>query len=209
MIKRLLQLSGLLALALAVTGLWAGLAGNSKDAKRKVRPQIGQQADAELGPYLSTEEMAVRADLIAIGRCVETRSNWFGRNLFTLATVSISDVVKGDQQSSVTVALPGGVDARRKFPVAMSYSGAPAIQPDEEVFLFLNAKDRIPEAYEVVGYSQGKLENDLAQSDQAGHEEWRRVVQGDAESDFTVRVQGAGQGPSHAQIIAAFHVGRS
>lgn len=157
MIKRLLKLSGLLVLALAVTGLWAGLARDSNDSKRKVRPRIGQPADAELGAYLSTEEMASQADLIAVGRCVETRSQWFGRNLFTLATVSISEVVKGDQQSSVIVALPGGVDARRKFPVAMSYTGAPTMQPDEEVFLFLNAKERVPEAYRVVGYSQGKL----------------------------------------------------
>jgi hypothetical protein len=113
--------------------------------------------DAELGAYLSIEKMASQSDLIAVGRCAETRSQWFGRSLFTLATVSISEVIKGDQQSSVTVALPGGVDVNRKFPVAMSYTGAPTMQPDEEVFLFLKAKDRIPEAYGVVGYSQGKL----------------------------------------------------
>lgn len=155
--KRLLKPSSLLVLTFAVIGWWAGFARNSNDSKRGAKPRIGQSVDAELGAYLSTEEMASQADLIAIGRCTETRSQWFGRSLFTSATVSISEVVKGVQQSSITVALPGGVDVKRKFPVAMSYTGAPTMQPDEEVFLFLTGIKQIPEAYGIVGYSQGKL----------------------------------------------------
>jgi hypothetical protein len=101
--------------------------------------------------------MTEQSDFIGIGRCVDTRSEWVGRSLVTLAKVSITEVIKGEQQEAITVALPGGVDANRKFPVQMTYPGAPTIMADEEVFLFLVSEDQIPEAYTVVGYSQGKF----------------------------------------------------
>jgi hypothetical protein len=106
---------------------------------------------------LSNEELASQADLIAVGKCVETHSQWFGRTLATLATVSVSEVVKGDPTSSVVVALPGGVDANRRFPVAMTYPGGPTMVEQEDVFLFLVAEDQVPGAYAILGYAQGKF----------------------------------------------------
>ena len=53
--------------------------------------------------------------------------------------------------------LPGGADANRKFPVAMSYPGAPKITPGEDVFLFLNANPDFGNGYVVAGFAQGKF----------------------------------------------------
>jgi hypothetical protein len=82
---------------------------------------------------------------------------WVDRTLITLATVSVSESLKGNETSSLVVALPGGVDANRKFPVAMTYPGAPQLRPGENVFLFLTAADEVPGSYTVAGFSQGKF----------------------------------------------------
>ena len=62
------------------------------------------------------------------------------------------------RQRTLTVGVPGGVDANRKFPIAMTYPGAPRIAPDEEVFLFLvRADDEVAQSYAMTGFSQGKF----------------------------------------------------
>jgi hypothetical protein len=184
--KRLLEIAGFLALTVAVTGLWAAGARTPHDSKRGVEPRMNRPGDAETGPSLSIEEIAGQADLIAVGRCTETRSQWVGRNLFTLATVSVGEVVKGEQRSSLTVALPGGVDAKRQFPVAVSYAGAPTMTPGEEVVLFLTGEGRIPHAYDVVGYSQGKL---TVVRDEAGRKTVSRGARSITLSEFESRIR--------------------
>jgi hypothetical protein len=111
-----------------------------------------------LAVALSVEDMVNQSDVIAIGSCVETKSVWVDRSLVTLATVSVSESLKGNETSTITVALPGGVDANRTIPIAMTYPGAPQIQPGENVFLFLTAStDVVPGSYTVAGFSQGKF----------------------------------------------------
>ena len=95
--------------------------------------------------------------MIAIGNCPDTRSVWVDGTLVTLATVSVSETLKGTESEDLTVVLPGGVDANRKFPVAMSYPGAPRLTPGEDVFLFLNRQHRIWWRLYVAGFSQGKF----------------------------------------------------
>ena len=112
--------------------------------------------DTTLAVALSVEDMVNQSDVIAIGSCVDTRSVWVDKALVTLATVSVTENLKGDA-SSLTVALPGGVDANRKIPVAMTYAGAPHMQPGENVFLFLTSGDEVPGSYTVAGFSQGKF----------------------------------------------------
>jgi hypothetical protein len=101
--------------------------------------------------------MVNQADVIAIGNCVETKSVWVDRSLVTLATVSVTESLKGNGSSNITVALPGGVDANRKIPVAMTYPGAPQMTPGENVFLFLTSSSEVPGSYTVAGFSQGKF----------------------------------------------------
>jgi hypothetical protein len=114
---------------------------------------------------LSNRDLTLQSDLIVIGQAVDTRVFWAnaGRNLFTLVTIATSETLKGDASATITVALPGGVDANRKIPIAMTYPGAPRIAPEEEVFLFLSrADDEVTGAYAVTGFAQGKFSIETA-----------------------------------------------
>ena len=110
-----------------------------------------------LADEVSERQMVLQSELILTGQCVGTRSTWMGRNLFTLATISVGEVIKGHPTETVTVAVPGGIDLSRKVPVSMQYEGAPRILAQEEVFLFLTRQPEIPMGYVVTGYSQGKF----------------------------------------------------
>lgn len=146
-----------LLLVLVGSGLWATVVSQTQP---EVTPAETVPASAEsVGdvPRASTEKLTDQSDLIAIGKCLATKSVWVDRALVTLATVEVGEVVKGDPVQTVTVVLPGGVDANRKIPVAMTYPGAPQIAPDEDVFLFLTRDAEFVDGYAVAGYSQGKL----------------------------------------------------
>jgi hypothetical protein len=106
---------------------------------------------------LTNLELTQQADTIVIGKCQSVRSAWEGRTLVTLATISISETLKGGVTGSITVTLPGGIDTSRKFPVSMTFPGAPSMQPEEEVFLFLAADPAISSGQTVLGFSQGKF----------------------------------------------------
>ena len=114
-------------------------------------------SDTSLANALTVGDMVAQSDLIGIGNCTNIKSMWVDRSLVTLATVSLSETLKGSESGEITVVLPGGVDANRKIPVAMSYPGAPRITPGEDVFLFLNANSDAPGGYLVAGFSQGKF----------------------------------------------------
>ncbi len=150
--KKILLVSCLIiVIALLASARWGTKAINAP-------PQdILPTPDTTLAVALSLEEMAIQSDVIAIGSCVETRSVWVDGSLVTLATVSVSETLKGTESANLTVVLPGGVDANRKFPVAMSYPGAPRLTPGEDVFLFLNADTDFGNGYIVAGFSQGKF----------------------------------------------------
>jgi hypothetical protein len=75
----------------------------------------------------------------------------------TIVTVTVGEALKGEPGSSVTVALPGGIDANRRFPVAMTYAGAPQVQIGEDVFLFLARDPDIVSGLTVMGFSQGRF----------------------------------------------------
>jgi hypothetical protein len=137
-------------MALLVSAGWATKAVNAP-------PQdVVSTPDTSLAVALSLEDMVKQSDVIAIGNCIDTKSVWVDQSLVTLATVSVTESLKGDA-STLTVALPGGVDANRKIPVAMTYPGAPQIRPGENVFLFLSAESDVAGSYTVAGFSQGKF----------------------------------------------------
>lgn len=106
---------------------------------------------------LSDSEMIQAADVIVTGRCVGLQSQWVDRDLVTIATISVSEVLKGQAGSEVTVVLPGGIDANRPVPVAMTFPAAPSIQTQENVLLFLTAEGRVVDGWAVIGFSQGKF----------------------------------------------------
>ena len=141
----------LIAIALLISARWGTKAVNAPPSNEL------PVADTTLAVALSVQDMVNQSDVIAIGNCVETRSVWVDRTLVTLATVNVTETLKGDATSTVTVELPGGIDANRKFPIAMSYPGAPNLTPGENAFLFLTATGGVAGSYNVAGFSQGKF----------------------------------------------------
>ncbi len=140
----------LIAIALLISARWGTKADDAP-------PSGLGPADTTLAVALSLEDMVNQSDVIAIGNCVDTKSVWVDGALVTLATVSVSEALKGGPAESLTVVLPGGSDTNRKFPIAMSYPGAPQLTPGENVFLFLNADTDTGLGYVVAGFAQGKF----------------------------------------------------
>ena len=141
----------LIVVALLISTRWGTKAVNAPPEDTLGTP------DTTLAVALSLEDMVNQSDVIAIGNCVDTKSVWVDRTLVTLATVSVSETLKGSESTDLTVVLPGGVDANRKFPIAMSYPGAPRLTPGEDVFLFLTTDTDFGSGYNVAGFSQGKF----------------------------------------------------
>jgi hypothetical protein len=101
--------------------------------------------------------MIEEAEIIVTGRCTNLESRWLDRDLVTLATVEVTEVLKGAPPTTITVVLPGGIDANRPVPIAMTFPAAPEIYSQEAVLLFLTDEDRVAGGYSVVGFSQGKF----------------------------------------------------
>jgi hypothetical protein len=141
----------LVVLALLVSARWGTKADDAPPSDTLGTP------DTTLTVALSLEDMVAQSDVIAIGNCVETKSVWTDGTLVTLATVSVSESLKGAESGNLTVVLPGGADVNRKIPIAMSYPGAPRLTPGEDVFLFLTPDTDSGMGYNVTGFSQGKF----------------------------------------------------
>lgn len=150
--NKTLAISILILIALVVSARWGGSTAQDAPAADSL-----QATDTTLAVALSLEDMVSQSDVIAIGNVVDTRSMWVDRNLVTLATVSVSESLKGAPGETVTVVLPGGVDVNRKVPVAMTYPGAPRLTPGENAFLFLTADSEVGGGYSVAGFAQGKF----------------------------------------------------
>ena len=113
-------------------------------------------AFADISIRLTNAELTAQSELIVIGRATAVASRWVDRTLVTAVTVQISESIKGVVTGSVEVLLPGGIDAARRIPVAMTFAGAPTVQPGEELFLFLDYSDDVT-GYVVSGFAQGKF----------------------------------------------------
>jgi hypothetical protein len=113
-------------------------------------------AVADVSIRLSNQDLADQADVIVIGRSLGSVSRWVDRTLVTAVTVQVSEALKGGASGTIEVLLPGGIDSNRRFPVAMTYPGAPRMQQDEDVFLFLTYDGDVA-GYTVTGFAQGKF----------------------------------------------------
>jgi len=147
-----------LLVAGVVAGLWATANSQMGDIVESEISPSGQESAVQ-GPNLTLQKLTSESELIAVGTCTELRTAWVadGRVLVTLATISVSDVIKGEPVSSLTVMLPGGSDSNRRFPVSMTYPDAAQIAPNEEALLFLSAENDLTDDYTVTGDAQGKL----------------------------------------------------
>lgn len=102
-------------------------------------------------------EMVGESEIIVTGRCTNLESRWLDRDLVTLATIEVTEVLKGAAATTITVVLPGGIDSNRPIPIAMTFPAAPEIFSQEAVLLFLTGEDRLADGYSIVGFSQGKF----------------------------------------------------
>ncbi len=121
---------------------------------------LAPAAAATTAVRLSDADLVRAADVIVVGRCTGVEPTWIGRDLVTLATVEVREQLEGEPRRTLTVVLPGGVDRRRRVPVAVTWPGAPTLAAGEEVVLFLARRDPLPphaHAYTVVGFAQGKF----------------------------------------------------
>ncbi|HZF40579.1 MAG TPA: hypothetical protein VE715_17290 [Blastocatellia bacterium] len=154
--KKLYALSGVFLIVLVIAGLWAAKAVSLTSAQQTIdsSPQTTSTA-AEL----SLEQMTKEASVIVTGTCLQTKSQWVGRSLFTMATVLVEDSIKGDPaaRTEVTVALPGGIGSKGKFQLAQTIAGAPQMYPTNKVFLFLSDKSPVAGSYSVKGFAQGNF----------------------------------------------------
>ncbi|HJU93825.1 MAG TPA: hypothetical protein VJ656_12880 [Pyrinomonadaceae bacterium] len=141
----------LIVFALLISARWGTKADEAPATNTLGTP------DTTLAVALSLEDMVDQSDVIAIGNCQATKSAWVDGTLVTLATVSVSETLKGAESEILTVVLPGGIDANRHIPVAVSYPGAPRLTPGENVFLFLNSDVDYGLGYNVAGFAQGKF----------------------------------------------------
>lgn len=150
--KKILFLTGCVVMIAAASSLYWTAQADMPEVQAVDPDSISQD-----GSNLQT--LAEAADLIVIGRAVDTRSEWVedGRVLVTLATVEVGETVKGGDAERITVVLPGGTDVNRKFPVAMTYAGAPSISQGEEVLLFLEGESLVPGGYAIGGFNAGKF----------------------------------------------------
>jgi hypothetical protein len=148
--KMTLAISLMIGIALLVSMRWSTTATDAPPADQL-------PADTTLALALSVGDMTDQADVIAIGNVVDSRSMWVDRSLVTLVNVTVGESLKGTPGDTLTVVVPGGVDANRKVPIAMTYPGAPRLSPGENVFLFLNADSEVGGGYNITGFSQGKF----------------------------------------------------
>jgi hypothetical protein len=105
----------------------------------------------------SETDLIQAAEVIVVGRVVDQASQWIDRDLVTVVTVEVSEVLKGNAGNTVAVVVPGGIDTNRPVPVAMTYPAAPELLGQENVLLFLTDENRLAGSYGIVGFSQGKF----------------------------------------------------
>lgn len=143
--RRITIAAGFLALVVALTTV------NSR-AQTGVRG--GLAASPPVEPRMTTQQMSLRADVIAIGRVSATQSEWNNdrTRILTHATIVVSEYLKSDGSSpTLTVTYPGGEVGS----VGEIYSETATFKSDEEVMLF-GRKDAEGN-FRVMGGNQGKF----------------------------------------------------
>jgi len=148
--KKFLILGSLLLAVSGAAWMWRSQAQAGSPSGEAVRVS---------GDESKLQDLTRMADMVVTGRCIGLRTEWVqdGRVLVTLAEIAVDDTLKGGAVATLTVALPGGADANRAVPVAMTYPDAARISLNEEVVLFLSDDDLAPGAYAVTGSQLGKL----------------------------------------------------
>ena len=120
---------------------------------------------------LPFEELAQKATAIARLRCLSVVSKWENNEIWTESRFQVVELHKGTLGATVTVRMLGGSVGNLHSRV----EGVPVFRPDEEVYVFLWAREGEP--FRVLGWSQGAFR--IARDARTGIE---KVTQDSAES---------------------------
>jgi|GEM_PF-3105079 len=138
---------------------------------------LASLASATTTVHLTDRALVEGAELILLGDAMEVTTTWVDRDLVTLVTVEVEEVIKGEVGESVEVALPGGVDLTGPVPLAVTWPGAPTLVPGERAVLFLESYGPVAGAFAITGWSQGKFI--VQQGTDGGTEVYRSAAIGD------------------------------
>ncbi|WP_281889493.1 substrate-binding domain-containing protein [Paenibacillus sp. YYML68] len=126
----------------------------------------------EISQYFSSiQELNDQADLIVLAEVQRTKSFKYKNMPFTISTVSISKVVKGNKnkQDTIQVLETGGIMNNVEY----TYEHSRAMRRNDKVALYLapyNGPITQEEAYVVLGVYQGKLQYDESGAIIGGHQ---------------------------------------
>ena len=105
---------------------------------------------------LDLEQMVALSEEVVVGTVQSTETHWQGKLIVTVATVEVSEAVKGQPTAIVEITQLGGsaVHPYTGIPVTMTALTQVALDPGEEVLLFV---DRTGTGLrQLVGAQQGK-----------------------------------------------------
>jgi hypothetical protein len=107
---------------------------------------------------LSLEELVRHSDIIGVGICEKTRSVWLEKKVYTIATIRVTQSIKGQVQANGTleVYLLGG-QVSQPMPINMHVTGEAQVAVNEEMVLFLEGHGRDKRYLRFVGMAQGKI----------------------------------------------------
>ncbi len=117
---------------------------------------ISVSAEATVIKQLTIRQLTQQADIIFQGKVLRLESRWDEphKNIWTFATFSVIDLIKGDyDQSEIILKLPGGFIASEN--IGLKVDGVPVFQPGEYVLIFSSkAPERI---CPIIGWFQGSF----------------------------------------------------
>jgi hypothetical protein len=143
---------------------------------------------------MTLDEMALRADLIFVGRSVESRADWNDRHtrIYTYTTFEVERFLKGGGgERQVTLRLWGG----QVGPLRAIVPGTPQFAPGEEVLLFcVGSGARIPT---LLGLALGKF---TLERDREGETFLKRDISGLVLANYRTNSQPAGTLPTRFRL---------
>lgn len=113
----------------------------------------GTLAKATTLKALSLEQLVERADVVVRGRVGKNHCEWRDKLIYTITTISVTEVLVGDTNRRIKAVQLGGVVGKHSMPVA----GVAQLTRGEEVVLFLRRNKKQSNEYYLAGMSQGKL----------------------------------------------------
>jgi len=98
---------------------------------------------------LSLDDMIAKSTIVVRGKVTASYAAFSGRAIYTHYTIAVTEGFKGTGESTVDVAVPGGVANGLR----QTFEGAPTLKPGEEYVFFLWKGQSGPT--QVVGLTQG------------------------------------------------------